>query len=98
MGVARAYELYLSPGGPGLSGLDAFLLCSIAAAAAVLVWLGGRAQGVQGTRFELAPRDALALRVTKTAWTFATIAILWSLWSSPSVEAWLALLRRGMRV
>ena len=32
----------------------------------------------------------------KTAGTFATIALLWSLWSSPSVGAWLGLLRRGL--
>jgi hypothetical protein len=39
---------------------------------------------------------ALALRAAKTAGTFATVALLWSLWSSPSVAAWLDLLRRGL--
>jgi alginate O-acetyltransferase complex protein AlgI len=37
-----------------------------------------------------------ALRAGATAGTFATIAVLWSLWSSPSVEAWLAMIRRGL--
>ncbi|HWE36598.1 MAG TPA: hypothetical protein VG406_08530 [Isosphaeraceae bacterium] len=37
-----------------------------------------------------------AARVLKTLGTFATIALLWSLWSSPSVGAWLDLLRRGL--
>ena len=42
----------------------------------------------------IAPR-ALALRALKTAATFTTIALLWSLWTSPSVAAWLAMLRRA---
>lgn len=43
---------------------------------------------------DLHPR-ALAIRVLKTAATFTTIAILWSLWSSPSLSAWLAMFRRA---
>jgi D-alanyl-lipoteichoic acid acyltransferase DltB (MBOAT superfamily) len=38
----------------------------------------------------------LALRAAKTAATFAAITLLWSLWSSPSVGAWVELLRRGV--
>jgi hypothetical protein len=37
----------------------------------------------------------LVIRSLKTAGTFTTIALLWSLWSSPSVAAWLDLMRRG---
>jgi hypothetical protein len=32
----------------------------------------------------------------KVAATFVTISLLWSLWTSPSLDAWLAMLRRGM--
>lgn len=39
---------------------------------------------------------SVAVRAAKTAGTFTTIALLWSLWSSPSVGAWLALLGRGV--
>jgi alginate O-acetyltransferase complex protein AlgI len=39
-----------------------------------------------------------ALRAVRTAGTFATIALLWSLWSSPSVEAWVDLIRRGLDI
>ena len=39
---------------------------------------------------------ALAVRAAKVAGTFATIALLWSLWSSPSLAAWLDMLRRGL--
>ena len=38
----------------------------------------------------------LAIRAARTAGTFTTIALLWSLWSSPNVAAWLGLLRRGI--
>ncbi len=37
----------------------------------------------------------LAVRSVKIAATFTTIAVLWSLWSSPSVSAWLNMLSRG---
>jgi hypothetical protein len=38
----------------------------------------------------------LAIRGFKTVTTFAIIALLWSLWSSPSLADWLGLLHRGM--
>jgi alginate O-acetyltransferase complex protein AlgI len=41
------------------------------------------------------PRD-WAVRAAKAAGTFVTIALLWSLWSSPSVGAWLGLWRRAV--
>jgi len=40
----------------------------------------------------------LAIRAAQTVGTFATIALLWSLWSSPNVTAWLGMLQRGMKV
>jgi D-alanyl-lipoteichoic acid acyltransferase DltB (MBOAT superfamily) len=39
---------------------------------------------------------ALAVRSLQTAATFATITLLWSLWNSPSLAAWLDLLSRGL--
>ncbi len=38
----------------------------------------------------------LGVRAAKVAGIFTTIAVLWSLWSSPSLTAWLDLLRRGL--
>jgi D-alanyl-lipoteichoic acid acyltransferase DltB (MBOAT superfamily) len=35
-------------------------------------------------------------RGLSTAATFVTITVLWSVWSSPSIEAWLDLVRRGL--
>lgn len=39
---------------------------------------------------------ALGLRALKISGTLLTITLLWSLWSSPSVGDWLAMLRRGL--
>jgi hypothetical protein len=36
------------------------------------------------------------VRGAKVLATFTTIALLWSLWTSPSLDAWLAMLRRGL--
>ena len=38
----------------------------------------------------------LAIRGFKTGATFTTIALLWSLWSSPSLTAWLNMMHRGL--
>jgi hypothetical protein len=51
-----------------------------------------RAAGASVT--PLAVRE-LIRRALKVAGTFTTIALLWSLWSSPSLAAWLEMLRRG---
>ena len=37
----------------------------------------------------------LAVRSLKVAGTFTTVALLWSLWSSPSLSAWLDMIHRG---
>jgi hypothetical protein len=39
----------------------------------------------------------LLVRGFKTVATFTTIALLWSLWSSPSLSGWLDMLQRGLR-
>jgi D-alanyl-lipoteichoic acid acyltransferase DltB (MBOAT superfamily) len=38
----------------------------------------------------------LSLRALKVAGTFTTVALLWSLWSSPNLEAWLDTIHRGI--
>jgi D-alanyl-lipoteichoic acid acyltransferase DltB (MBOAT superfamily) len=40
----------------------------------------------------------LVIQAARVAGTFATIALLWSLWSSPSVGAWADMIRRGLGV
>lgn len=49
-----------------------------------------RSKTVQGTH------TRLAVRVVKTAATFATTILLWSLWTSPSLSAWTEMLGRGL--
>ena len=48
----------------------------------------------RGRGLDRSPR-ALAVRGLKIVGTFTTLALLWSLWYSPSLSAWLAMLRRG---
>jgi hypothetical protein len=52
--------------------------------------------GGPGASASASSAGALAVRAVKVAGTFTAIALLWSLWSSPSVGAWLDLLRRGI--
>jgi hypothetical protein len=40
---------------------------------------------------------SLTIQAVRIAGTFTTIVLLWSLWSSPSVSAWIDLLRRGLK-
>jgi hypothetical protein len=53
----------------------------------------GRAAEGQSWRARL---GSAAVRGLKTAGTLTTIALLWSLWSSPNLAAWLELMRRGI--
>ncbi|MFO0960597.1 MAG: hypothetical protein U0800_24705, partial [Isosphaeraceae bacterium] len=39
-----------------------------------------------------------SILAAKTLGTFLTIALLWSLWNSSTVNAWLSLIRRGLTV
>jgi D-alanyl-lipoteichoic acid acyltransferase DltB (MBOAT superfamily) len=49
-----------------------------------------------GSKSEISlTRNALAIRSAKTLATFTTIALLWSLWTSASVHAWLMMLARA---
>jgi hypothetical protein len=41
------------------------------------------------------PLADLALRALRTLATFVAISLLWSLWNSPSVTAWLAMFHRA---
>jgi D-alanyl-lipoteichoic acid acyltransferase DltB (MBOAT superfamily) len=50
-------------------------------------------RGVRG-KATVTPRG-VALRAVKTLGTFTTLAVLWSLWSSPSLASWLGMLHRA---
>jgi hypothetical protein len=49
----------------------------------------------RGAVTKASPRD-LAIRSLKIAATFTTISLLWSLWTSPTLGEWLAMMGRGL--
>ena len=93
--VLHAYQSFWLKGTWGFSVPDAMFWGVLGALVLVNVQLDARK--VRRCKSAAGPRHhAVALRLAKTAGTFATISVLWSLWSSPSLEDWLAMLRRGL--
>ncbi len=101
----HGYQSFWLRGSWGFSGPDAAFWGVLGLLVMVNVQLdarrGGRARVNPATATEggwAAQAGALAIRAAKVVGTFATIALLWSLWSSPSLSAWLGLVRRGLGV
>ena len=97
--LLHAYQWYWLRGSWGFSVPDALFWGILGALVLVNVQLDARrprtaARGAGGCAH---PRTVseLALHGVKIAGTFTTIAVLWSLWSSPSLAAWLEMLVRG---
>src|SRR5207249_4780300 len=87
----HAYQSFWLRGSWGLSLPDALFWGTLGALVMVNVQLDARAP-----RRVVAPTPrGLALLGLRVAGTFTTIALLWSLWSSPSVGAWVAMLQRA---
>ena len=103
----HAYQSFWLRGTWGLSTPDTLFWGVLGVLVMVNVQLDARrSRNRGGARIKQAPagpaswRNAagpLALRGLRTGATFVTIAMLWSLWSSPSLTAWLNLLRRGIQ-
>ena len=99
--VLHAYQWYWLLGSWGFSVPDALFWGILGLLVLVNVQLDARrrpplgrlAAGAGATPWTA---RALGLRAAKVAGTFTTIAVLWSLWSSPSASAWLDMLRRGL--
>jgi hypothetical protein len=96
--TAAAYQSFSAGDNTSFGAADALALIGLAVVVLLGTWAGAQRRDARAARPEPQSPGELALRMTKTAWTFATIALLWSLWTSPSVGAWLAMLRRGMAV
>jgi D-alanyl-lipoteichoic acid acyltransferase DltB (MBOAT superfamily) len=95
--LLHAYQSFWLRGAWGFSVPDAMFWGILGVLVLINVQLDARrgarrSPGLSGTPMRLAMR---ALRMTGT---FVTIALLWSLWSSPSVAAWVGLLRRGLKI
>jgi alginate O-acetyltransferase complex protein AlgI len=93
----HAYQSYWLRGTWGFSAPDALFWGILGALVLVNVQLDARRARGRSPRGRPPAPHQLALRAVKTAATFTTIALLWSLWSSPSVGAWLGMLRRGLK-
>jgi alginate O-acetyltransferase complex protein AlgI len=97
----HAYQCYWLRGSWGFSLPDALFWGILGALVLVNVQLDARKRRTvslasAGSSDQFTFRE-LALKSVKIVATFTTITVLWSLWSSPSVEAWLEMLRRGFQ-
>jgi D-alanyl-lipoteichoic acid acyltransferase DltB (MBOAT superfamily) len=91
----HAYQSYWLRGTWGFSWPDGLFWGILGVLVLVNVQLDARAPRRRGRPAAALTAGALALRAGKTAATFTTIALLWSLWSSPSLGEWVALMRRA---
>ena len=92
----HAYQSFWLRGTWGFSVPDALFWGVLGALVLVNVQLDARApRGRSRKGIDRSPR-ALAVRGLKVAGTFTTIALLWSLWSSPDLGSWFGMLRRGV--
>ena len=94
----HAYQSYWLRGSWGFTIPDALFWGILGALVLVNVQLDARrsrARGLGNRPMSPGPRD-FAIRALKVAGTFSTVALLWSLWSSPSLTAWLDMLHRGI--
>jgi alginate O-acetyltransferase complex protein AlgI len=69
----------------------------------VLVLINVQLDARRGSRRAARPAGAVTaprrvLQALRVAGTFTTVAVLWSLWSSPSVASWAAMIRRGLGI
>jgi D-alanyl-lipoteichoic acid acyltransferase DltB (MBOAT superfamily) len=93
----HAYQSFWLRGSWGFSVPDALFWGVLGLLVMVNVQLDARrsrARTLKSKGSGLSAR-ALGVRALKTAGTFATITLLWSLWSSPSVGSWLEMLGRA---
>ena len=92
----HAYQSFWLRGHWGFSTPDALFWGILGLLVMVNVQLDARRSAAKPVKAEANSARALTLRVLRTAGTFTTITLLWSLWSSPSVGAWVGMLRRGV--
>jgi len=94
----HAYQSFWLLGTWGFTVPNALFWSILGALVLVNVQLDARRSRTHGSchgAAPLAPRE-FALRAVKVAGTFTTVALLWSLWSSPSLSAWLDIIHRGI--
>ncbi len=101
--ILHAYQSYWLRGTWGFSVTDGLFWGILGTLVLINVQLDARRSRVRRPARKAGPTPwrqsirPLAVRALRTAATFLTITLLWSLWSSPSVSAWLDMLDRGLR-
>lgn len=91
----HAYQSFWIRGTWGFSVPDALFWGILGALVLVNVQIDVRAPRKRKLKNAAVTPRMIAVRTAKTLATFTTIALLWSLWSSPSLGAWLAMLGRA---
>ncbi len=95
--LLHAYQSYWLRGVWGFSAPDGVFWGVLG----VLVLINVQHDARRGARRAESPSRSPSrwvLQGVRIAGTFATIALLWSIWSSPSLGAWLDLMRRGLEI
>ena len=93
----HAYQWYWLRGSWGFTVPDALFWGILGALVLVNVQLDARRSRAQGSAKGASdPVRSFAVRSLKVAGTFTTVALLWSLWYSPSLTAWLEMIHRGL--
>jgi hypothetical protein len=92
----HAYQSFWLKGSWGFSLPDALFWGILGLLVMVNVQIEALAPRSRGRRDIDWSTRAFLVRGMKTAATFTTLALLWSLWSSPSLGAWVSMLRRGL--
>lgn len=93
--LLHAYQSFWLRGTWGFSVTDALFWGILGGLVLVNVQLDARSTRRPARPGAPISYRALAIRSAKTAGTFAAITLLWSLWSSPSLSAWLAMFERA---
>jgi hypothetical protein len=93
----HAYQWYWLRGSWGFTVPDALFWGILGGLVLVNVQLDARRSQSRGSSSVTPdPFRELAVRSLKVAGTFTTVALLWSLWYSPSLSAWLEMIHRGI--
>jgi alginate O-acetyltransferase complex protein AlgI len=95
--LLHAYQSYWLRGIWGFSVPDALFWGILGILVMINVQFDARRGATRG-RGRSRSQLRWVVQTSRIVGTFATIALLWSLWSSPSIEAWLNLIRRGLEI
>jgi alginate O-acetyltransferase complex protein AlgI len=95
--LLHAYQSYWLRGTWGFSVPDALFWGILGVLVLINVQIDARRAGRRGRVLPRSP-SSVALHAVQITATFTTIAVLWSLWSSPSLAAWVDMIRRGLEI